>query len=126
MIKGKGGALLREKLVAASSKQLIIIADESKLVDRLGSKMPVPVEVIPFGWKETAERLRTLGCNPTLRDGFQTDGGHYILDCDFGPIEDAESLAARIDSIVGVVEHGLFIGMATQALVASARGIERL
>jgi ribose 5-phosphate isomerase A len=123
LIKGRGGALLREKIVAASSKQLVIIADESKLVDQLSSKMPVPVEVIPFGWKSTAQHLQRLGCRATLRENFTTDGGHLILDCDFQTIHAAAALASQIDSIPGVVEHGLFLGMATQAIVAGSREI---
>ncbi|MEO5923902.1 MAG: ribose-5-phosphate isomerase RpiA [Bryobacteraceae bacterium] len=118
LIKGRGGALLREKLVAAASKQLIIVADNSKLVEHLGSKMPVPVEVIPFGWRSTAQRLEALGCTAVLRQGFTTDGGHSILDCAFGVIADPESLAHQIDAITGVVEHGLFLNLATQAVVA--------
>ncbi len=125
LIKGRGGALLREKIVAASSRELIIIAADSKLVEQLGSKMPVPVEVVPFGWQSTAKRLERLGCRAALRKGFTTDGGHYILDCAFGPIPDAPSLVREIDSIVGVVEHGLFLSMATQAFVASATGVRR-
>jgi ribose 5-phosphate isomerase A len=123
VIKGRGGALLREKIVAAASKELIIIADESKLVDQLGSQMPVPVEVIPFGHQSTARHLERLGCRATLRENFTTDNGNVILDCAFGPISDPQSLAAQIDSITGVVEHGLFLGMATQALVATADGV---
>jgi ribose 5-phosphate isomerase A len=126
VIKGRGGALLREKIVAASSRELVIIADDTKLVEQLGSKMPVPVEVIPFGWQSTQRRLEALGCKAALREGFTTDGGHYILDCAFGPIADVVSLATSIDSIVGVVEHGLFLGMATQAFVASERGVTAL
>lgn len=126
LIKGRGGALLREKIVAAASKQLVIIADESKLVDKLGSKMPVPVEVIQFGWQSTARHLTALGTNPILRDGFTTDSGNVILDCNFGPIADPETLTRRIDSIVGVVEHGLFLGMATQVLLAGSGKLTRL
>jgi ribose 5-phosphate isomerase A len=126
VIKGRGGALLREKIVAASSRELVIIADESKLVEHLGSKMPVPVEIVPFGWQSTAQRLEALGCSTKLREGFTTDGGHYILDCAFGRIADVASLAVSIDSIVGVVEHGLFLGMATKAFVASERGVTAL
>jgi ribose 5-phosphate isomerase A len=123
LIKGRGGALLREKIVAASSHQFIIVADDSKLVQQLGSKMPVPIEVIPFGWQATAHRLERLGCTPVLRDAFTTDEGNRILDCTFGPIPDPPALARQIDSITGVVEHGLFLGMATQAFVASERGV---
>jgi ribose 5-phosphate isomerase A len=125
VVKGRGGALLREKIVAASSREFIIIADESKLVEQLGSKMPVPVEVIPFGWLSTAKRLERLGCAAVYREGFVTDGGHCILDCAFGPIADAETLARRIDAVTGVVEHGLFLGMVTQAFVATAFGVRR-
>lgn len=124
LIKGRGGALLREKIVAASSKQLIIIADESKLVDQLGTKMPVPVEVIPFGWQSTSQRLERLGCRAVLRENFTTDGGHLILDCAFGVIMDPQTLAHEIDSITGVVEHGLFLGLATQAFIATKIGVE--
>ncbi len=126
VIKGRGGALLREKVVAASSHELVIIADESKLVEQLGSRMPVPVEVVPFGWQSTARRLEAIGCTAVLRDGFTTDGGHLILDCAFGPIRDPHALAARIDGVVGVVEHGLFLGMATRALIAGSTGIQAL
>jgi len=125
VIKGRGGALLREKIIATSSKQLVIIADQSKLVEQLGARMPVPVEVVPFGWQSTARRLESLGCRAILRPGFTTDGGHYILDCSFGPIIDAQALAGKLDATVGVVEHGLFLGMATQAFVASDQGVQR-
>lgn len=126
LIKGRGGALLREKIVESSSKQLIIIADESKLVDKLGSKMPVPIEVVQFGWQSTARKLEALGCTPKLRESFTTDSGNLILDCNFGPIADPEALARQIDSTVGVVEHGLFLGMATQVLLAGGSGLIRL
>lgn len=123
LIKGRGGALLREKIVASASKQLVIIADESKLVEKLGSKMPVPVEVIPFGWQSTARKLEALGCKSTLREGFTTDSGHYILDCNFGSIANPETLARQIDSITGVVEHGLFLGLVTRLLIATGSGV---
>jgi len=126
LVKGRGGALLREKIVEASAKELIIIADDSKLVAKLGTKMPLPVEVNPFGWEATAQRLRELGAKAVLRDGFSTDGGHIILDCDFGPIADPLVLAKKLDATVGVVEHGLFLGMATQAFVATADGMRHL
>lgn len=123
LIKGRGGALLREKIVESAAKRLIIIADESKLVDKLGSKTPVPVEVVQFGWQSTARKLASLGAKPVLRAGFTTDSGNFILDCNFGPIEDPETLARKIDSTVGVVEHGLFLGMATQILISASAGI---
>jgi ribose 5-phosphate isomerase A len=123
LIKGRGGALLREKIVESAAKQLIIIADESKLVEKLGSKMPVPIEVVQFGWQSTARKLDVLGANAKLRESFITDSGNFILDCAFGPIADPETLAREIDSTVGVVEHGLFLGMATKIIVATGTTI---
>jgi len=131
LIKGRGGALLREKIVASASKQLVIIVDESKLVERLGSQFAVPVEVVPFGWPAAARRLTALGANVVLRPGaegkpYVTDGGHYIVDCAFGPIAAPAKLERELNSIVGVVEHGLFLGMATQVIVAAEDGIRVL
>jgi ribose 5-phosphate isomerase A len=131
LLKGLGGALLREKIVASASKRLIIIVDDSKIVDRLGSRAPVPVEVIPFGWQGAANRLRDLGAQPSLRknlkgETFVTDGGHYILDCAFGPIAHVDSLASNLDRTVGIVEHGLFLGMTSRVLIGKATGIETL
>jgi ribose 5-phosphate isomerase A len=130
LIKGLGGALLREKIVAAASEQLVIVADQPKLVPGLGGTVPLPVEVVPFGWETTAERLAALGSRPVLRlapDGaaFRTDGNNLILDCDFGPIPDPVRLERDLSNTVGVVETGLFIGMATMALVATPGGILR-
>jgi ribose 5-phosphate isomerase A len=131
LVKGLGGALLREKIVAAASKRLIIIADEPKLVPTLGDTVPVPVEIVPFGWETTAARLDELGANPILRkaqDGttFRTDGGNLIVDCHFGPVPDPALLEAALSATIGVVETGLFIQMATTALVATSGGIVRL
>lgn len=131
LIKGGGGNLLREKIVAVASSRMIVVADESKIVSQLGSRFVIPVEVVPFGWQTTAERLRKLNAHPTLRlqpDGrtFVTDGGNYILDCAYGPIPSPAQLQSQLDSIVGVVEHGLFIGIASQALVAGAGGVRTL
>jgi ribose 5-phosphate isomerase A len=131
LIKGLGGALLREKIVAAASAKLVIIADEPKLVFSLGGTVPVPVEVVAFGWETTAARLGKLGANPVLRMAqggsvFQTDGGNLILDCHFGIIADPGRLERDLSATIGVVETGLFIGMATTALVATPRGIVRL
>jgi ribose 5-phosphate isomerase A len=130
VIKGRGGALLREKIVASASARLVIVADESKLVDRLG-RGAVPVEVVPFEWQSTARRIESLGASPVLRlrpDGgaFVTEGGHYILDCAFGPISSAGSLDRELNGIVGVVEHGLFLGLAEQVGVGRAGGVEVL
>ncbi len=129
LIKGGGGNLLREKIVAASSARFVIIADERKLVTRLGSHWKVPVEVAPFGWQATAERLRQTGAEPALRlrengEAYVTDGGHYILDCQYGPIRDPVGLTARLDGTVGVMEHGLFLGMANEAVIAGADGVK--
>ncbi|UFP96813.1 ribose-5-phosphate isomerase RpiA [Gloeobacter morelensis] len=130
LIKGLGGALLREKIVAAASERLIIIVDATKLVERLGSHGPLPVEVAPFGWQATARALERLGGQANLRaqegQAFLTDGGHYILDCRFGPIARPAELEAAIDRIPGVVESGLFVGMASAVIVADEGGIEVL
>jgi ribose 5-phosphate isomerase A len=131
LIKGRGGALLREKIVATATVRLIIIVDETKIVPRLGVHDSVPVEVIPFGWQATATRLRKLGGEPNLRLGpdgqtYTTDGGHYILDCAFGPVESPTELQRELDSIVGLVEHGLFVGLASQVVVGGPGGIRKL
>jgi ribose 5-phosphate isomerase A len=127
LIKGRGGALLREKIVAAATDRLVIVADESKLVTRLSAvERPIPVEVVPFGWETTGERLHALGAAPKLRERFVTDGGHYILDCLFPEIEEPAALAPALDAIVGVVEHGLFLGMASEAIVAGEGGVKVL
>jgi ribose 5-phosphate isomerase A len=122
LIKGRGGALLREKIVACSSRQLIIIVDESKLVNRLGSYGEVPVEIVPFGWQSTTRRLTGLGWKPSLRldaqrNPYVTDGGHYIVDCSFDPGIALQSKAAQLHGTVGVVEHGIFLGMASEVHV---------
>ena len=127
LIKGRGGALLREKIVASASKRLVIIVDESKLVQRLGSKFAVPVELVPFGWPAAARRLEGLGSKVALRSSagkpFVTDGGHYIVDCAFGPIAAPSQLDHELNNIVGVVEHGLFLKMTSQAIVAGQNGV---
>jgi ribose 5-phosphate isomerase A len=128
LIKGHGGALLREKIVANVTRKLVIVVDETKIVDRLAAKFPVPVEVVQFGWQATERQLTDLGAKPKLRrvaDGkpFISDGGHYILDCAFPPTVDAQALAQELDHIVGLVEHGLFIGFAKEVHVASASGV---
>ena len=131
LIKGLGGALLREKIVAAASDMLVIVAEERKLVRHLGETAVVPVEVVSFGWETTADRLRRLGTEPEPRRDaagglFCTDGGNRILDCRFPPISDPAALEQTIGQIVGVVEVGLFIGMAKLALVADDGGVQRL
>lgn len=131
LIKGGGGNLLREKIVATASKRLVIVVDHGKLVDRLGSRAKVPVEVAQFGWQSTARRLAALGSEPIVRvdsqgQMFVTDGGNFIVDCAFGAIESAADLQARLDATVGVVEHGLFIGLASQVVVGELSGVRIL
>ncbi|HSU14386.1 ribose-5-phosphate isomerase RpiA [Longimicrobium sp.] len=129
LIKGLGGALLREKIVAAASRQLVIVADDSKVVARLGTKAPLPVEVDPFGEPVQPDFLRGLGCEPVLRTGadgapYVTDGGNHILDCRFASgIADAEMLERSLALRPGIVESGLFLGMATAAVIAGAGGV---
>jgi ribose 5-phosphate isomerase A len=131
LIKGRGGALLREKIVASSSRQLIIVLDESKVVDRLGAQGELPVEVVPFAWQSTALRLEKLGWKPVLRvtaerTPYITDGGHYILDCSFDLDKRLQSRAVELHNTVGVVEHGMFLGMATEVHIGSANGVRVL
>jgi ribose 5-phosphate isomerase A len=131
LIKGHGGALLREKIVASVTKKMVIVVDDSKVVRHLARKFPVPAEVVPFGWEVAARKLSELGAQPTLRrntDGkpFISDGGHFILDCAFPPTVAAEILAKELDHVVGLVEHGLFIGYAREVHVASAAGVNIL
>jgi ribose 5-phosphate isomerase A len=129
LIKGHGGALLREKIVAAASKQMAVVADETKLVERLGTHFSLPVEVVPFGWQATERKLSQIGANPALRLGadkkpYVTDGGHYIVDCAYGPIEAPKEVAHHLDHVVGVVEHGLFLGFASRVYVAGQGGVQ--
>jgi ribose 5-phosphate isomerase A len=124
LIKGRGGALLREKIVAQAAARFLVVVDQTKLVDRLGAAM-VPVEVVPFAWRATARRIADLGASPERRD-FVTDNGNYILDCAFGIMQDPASRAKEMDRITGVVEHGLFIGMATEVHVGGASGVQVL
>jgi ribose 5-phosphate isomerase A len=136
LIKGGGGAHLREKIVAAASSRMVVIADRSKLVGELGA-FPLPIAVLPFGFASTLKRLERavtgLGLPPALAlrhglDGepFLTDDGHFVVDASFRRIPDPSSLAATLDGIPGVVEHGLFLGFATAAVVASADRVEIL
>ncbi len=128
LIKGLGGALLREKMIESVTRKFIVVADGSKVVQKLGTRAPVPVEVVQFCWKSTARWLESLGCTPVLRDGevqpYLTDNGNYILDCHFPHgIDRPAELAATLKNRPGVVEHGLFLGMAAEAIVATADGI---
>jgi ribose 5-phosphate isomerase A len=127
LIKGLGGALLWEKIVASASGRLVILVDETKLVDRLGQKAPLPVEVVPFGWTTHVDAVRALGGEPTLRSHngqpFRTDGGHYILDCRFPDgIADPQAVEDGLRARVGVVETGLFLGLATTVVVGTEDG----
>ncbi len=131
MIKGGGGALLREKLVAQASAQEIIVVDESKLSPRLGTKHVLPVEVLPFGWQSQARYLESLGAKYVVRQGadgkeYRTDQGNMILDCDFGPIADVAALALKLEARAGIVEHGLFLGLADAVVVSSPSGVREL
>ncbi len=130
VIKGLGGALLREKVVAYATRVEVMVVDESKLVSRLGQKSPVPVEVLQFGWRNTRSGLEQTGARPVLRmreeRPFVTDEGNWILDCHYAPIADPASLARQIKDIPGVVEHGLFLGMVHSVIVASADGVRVL
>jgi ribose 5-phosphate isomerase A len=128
LIKGGGGALLREKIVAQASRREIIVVDESKLSPALGTQRAVPVEVIPFGWQSQALYLESLGATVILRkddnqERFMTDQGNLILDCSFGPISNPEGLAEALNARTGIVEHGLFLGLATDLIVAYSEGV---
>jgi len=129
LLKGLGGALLREKIVAAAAARFVVIVDESKVVGSLAEAPLVPIEVVPFGWSRTQAALEALGATVTQRTrsdepatAFITDGGHYILDCGFADLSDPIALAARVKALTGVVDHGLFIGMASLAVVGMADG----
>lgn len=128
LIKGLGGALLREKIIASATDTEVIIADRSKLVDVLGTKSPLPVEVLQFGYERTGLALKNLGCEAELRmDGdnpFITDGGNFIYDCRFASIKQPYFLETRINNIPGVVENGLFLNLASVALLADENGVE--
>ena len=130
LIKGLGGALLREKIVAAASARLVIIADDGKLVDRLGEHVAVPIEVVQFGWQVTAERIAGLGATVARREAageaYVTDGGNFIIDARFGALEDPAATDARLHQVVGVIETGLFIGRAALAMVGGPGGVRRL
>ena len=131
LLKGRGGALLREKIIASASRQLVIVVDETKLVDHLGARGPVAVEVVAFGWHATAGQLERIGARVARRTTlggapFITDDGHYILDCAFEAIDDAGRLQSALDGTVGVVEHGLFLGMAPRIVVGGSQGVQTL
>lgn len=134
-LKGHGGALLHEKLVAAASRYRILIVDATKVVERLLMGSVIPVEVVPFGWRHTAGRLAALGAAPTRRPAtdaqpgvadaapFLTDSGNYVLDCAFGAVADPAALANALKGAIGVIEHGLFIGMTDRVYVGGPDGV---
>jgi ribose 5-phosphate isomerase A len=131
MIKGAGGALFREKVVARAAAKVVIVVDAAKLVPRLGTKAPVPVEVHPFGWRHTKLALEGLWCTAILRttEGgipFRTDNGNYVLDCTFGPIPKPDKLEREINNVPGVIENGLFVGLADIVLAAGPDGLRTL
>lgn len=130
LMKGLGGALFREKIVAGAAKRFIVVVDASKLVPRLGTKSPVPVEVHQFGWRATQAQIEALGAKATLRtrDGqvFHTDNDNHILDARFGPIRSPTKVAAALNEIPGVVGHGLFLKMTDVVLAASDAGVRTL
>jgi ribose 5-phosphate isomerase A len=131
LIKGGGGALLREKILAQASNREIIIVDESKLSPQLGTRWSVPVEVIPFGWRPVSVYMESLGASVTLRRNiddslFKTDQDNLIIDCNFGAISQPDQLAVKLNQQAGVIENGLFIGLATEVIVAGDKGINYL
>ena len=131
LIKGGGGALLREKIVAQASRREIIVVDESKLSPALGTQWPVPVEVVAYGLSPIVSYVESLGARPVLRQTteglpFTTDQGNLILDCYFGPISDPGQLADQLKQRAGIAEHGIFIALATDVVVGSDHGIRHL
>jgi ribose 5-phosphate isomerase A len=134
LIKGGGGALLREKIVAQASRREIIAVDESKLSPALGTRWAVPLEILPFGCRTETEYVRSLGAKVAVRKvsrgggapPFQTDQGNLILDCHFGPIAKPVDLARQLDARAGIIAHGLFVGLATEVIVAGSNGVRQL
>ena len=131
VIKGGGGALLREKIVAQASRREVIIVDETKWSPRLGTRHVLPMEVVQYGWRSQARFLESLGARVVVRDSqdgvpFVTDSGNMILDGDFGPIEDVHALADRLSRRAGIVEHGLFVDLVTDVIVAGKAGVRHL
>jgi ribose 5-phosphate isomerase A len=126
LVKGRGGALLREKIVASASRGMIVIVDETKLVERLGGATALPVEIVPFGWETTIDRLTAFGVAPSLRGSaakpFISDGGNYIADCAIADVSDPAALDRQLAAVLGVVATGLFVGLATAAIVGRMSG----
>lgn len=130
LIKGGGGALLKEKIIAQASERVIIVVDESKLSNQLGEKWALPVEVVPMALEVEKRFLKTIGGSPMVRERrggyFVTDEGNYIIDASFGVIKDPENLASKLHERAGIVEHGLFLNIASQVIVAGKNGIKIL
>jgi len=130
LIKGGGGALLREKILAQASRREMIVVHEAKISPVLGTRKAVPVEVLPFGWQTQSKFLESLGAEVILRSGksgvFRTDQGNFILDCRFGPLEHKEALVRRLEARAGIIEHGIWRGLATDVIVAGKRGVRHL
>ena len=130
LVKGGGGAHVRERIVAAAAKELVVVVDERKLVPVLGKAFLLPVEVMQFGWKQAERRVAATGCKPQRRerDGapFVTDNGNFVLDCKYDGIEDPAWLDTQLNALTGVVDHGLFVGMTGRIVVADAQGKVRI
>lgn len=131
LIKGGGGALLREKIVAQSSQRYVIIVDESKLSPKLGTRHSLPLELAPFGWQRQRDFLAALGGKAEWRidangNPILSDQGNYLVDCDFGPISDLKSLSLQLEARSGILEHGLFLGLASDVIVAGGDGVRHL
>jgi ribose 5-phosphate isomerase A len=132
LIKGGGGALTREKIVASAARQFVIVADETKLVERLGTNHTIPVEVLPFAVPTVMVKLRELKGKPVLREGggkvgpLVTDNGNFVVDVDFGPVDDVKELHLQLKLIPGVIETGLFVGMADVIYLGKPDGVEKL
>ncbi len=132
LIKGGGGALTREKIVASAAKRFVIVADETKLVERLGTRHTVPIEVLPFALPTVMVKLRELKGKPVLREGggkvgpLVTDNNNFVVDVDFGPVDDVKELDLQLKLISGVIETGLFVGMADVVYLGKPDGIEKL
>jgi len=128
LIKGLGGALVREKIVAGASMVEMIVVDESKLVDCLGSKAPLPVEIVRYAHRTTMRKLACLGCAPQLRmkgsEPFVSDNGNFVVDCAFGPMKDPAGLETKVNLIPGVVDNGLFIGLVAKVVIGTDEGVE--
>jgi len=132
LIKGGGGALTREKIVASAAKQFVVVADETKLVEKLGTNHTIPIEVLPFALPTVMVKMRELGGKPVLREGggkvgpLVTDNGNFVVDVDFGPVDDVKELNLALKLISGVIETGLFVGMADVVYLGKPDGVEKL